>query len=85
MVMAATMSGIAESDQRRLRSLVDAAGLPSEPPAVGSERLKEAMRLDKKVLSNKLRFVLLRELGDAFVTSDYGPDELDAVLSVADR
>jgi 3-dehydroquinate synthase len=85
MVMAARMSGIAESDQHRLKSLIEAAGLPAEPPALGAGRLKDAMRLDKKVLSNKLRFVLLRKLGDAYVTTDYDAGALDAALSAADR
>ena len=85
MLMAAGMSGIAEADLARLRSLIEAAGLPTEPPAIGSDRLREAMRLDKKVQSNRLRFVLLRELGDAFVTSDYRDDALAAALSAADR
>ena len=61
------------------------AGLPVEPPAVGTDRLKDAMRLDKKAQSNQLRFVLIQELGDAFVTADYDRDALDAVLSAADR
>lgn len=85
MVMAASMSKIAESDQARLRALIDTAGLPVAPPSVGSGPLKEAMRLDKKVQSNRLRFILLRQLGEAYVTSDYGDDVLDAILAGADR
>jgi 3-dehydroquinate synthetase len=40
------------------------------------------MRLDKKVANNRLRFVLLERLGDAFVTSDYTQDALAAGLGV---
>jgi 3-dehydroquinate synthase len=38
------------------------------------------MELDKKVQAGKVRLVLLRQLGDALVTSDYNSKILDAVL-----
>jgi len=38
------------------------------------------MDMDKKVRAKQLRFVLLRSLGDAYVTSDYDADLLDRVL-----
>ena len=82
--MAATMSGIADSEQERLTALLEAAGLPTVPPKAGSERLKEAMQLDKKVKANQLRLILLRSLGDAFVTADYSDEALHEVLQSAD-
>jgi 3-dehydroquinate synthase len=39
------------------------------------------MGMDKKVQQKRLRFVLLRGLGEAFVTSDYDAARLDAVLA----
>ena len=71
MVMAARLSGVAEADCDRLVGLLERAGLPVAPPQVGAEALLDAMRRDKKVLKKTLRFVLLRGLGDAHVTSDY--------------
>ncbi len=38
------------------------------------------MGRDKKVVSGSIRFVLLRALGDAFVTADVAARELHAVL-----
>ena len=38
----------------------------------------------KKVKANKLRFVLLRSLGDAFVTADFEEAKFEAVLAGAD-
>jgi len=84
MLMAARMSGIATEAQQRLKELVEAAGLPIAPPHVGSTRLREAMQLDKKVKANKLRFVLLHSLGDAYVSADYDESMLDEALSAAD-
>ena len=84
MVMAAQMSGIDTEEQDRLRVLIEAAGLPSAPPAAGSLKLREAMQMDKKSKANKLRFVLLKSLGDAYVTADYDESALGEVLSSAD-
>jgi 3-dehydroquinate synthase len=42
------------------------------------------MQLDKKVLAGKLRFVLLRELGEAYVTDDYDAATLESVLAGAE-
>ena len=83
MIMAAAMSGIAESEQARLRSLLRAAGLPVEPPNVGADRLVNAMSLDKKVLASRLRFILLKRIGSAYVTTDYDEALLSAALASA--
>ena len=84
MIMAARLSGIREAERNRLRQLVEAAGLPVRPPPVGARTLAEAMKLDKKVEQKKLRFVLLNELGSAFVTTDYPEQTLLALLEEAD-
>lgn len=84
MVMAAHMSGIAREEQDRLKALIEAAGLPINPPPVGSGQLRDAMRMDKKIQANKLRFVLLRRLGNAFITAEYSTDALEKTLSMAD-
>ena len=84
MVMAATLSGTDEAELSRLRRLLDAAGLPVVPPRAGADRLLAAMGMDKKVAAKKLRFVLLRQLGDAYVTSSYDEARLKSVLEAAD-
>ena len=84
MVMAAELSGIASGDVERLRSLLEKAGLPVRPPSIGAAAMREAMGMDKKVLEDQLRFVLLRELGSANVTSDYDAAALQRVLEGAD-
>ena len=84
MIMAATMSNIEQGEQSRLKKLIAAAGLPTRAPDVGADKLRGAMFMDKKVKANKLRFVLLRSLGDAYVSDDYAESDLDAALSGAD-
>jgi 3-dehydroquinate synthetase len=42
-------------------------GLPTDPPGYPPEEVYEAMRSDKKRKGGRLRFVLLRQIGDPFV------------------
>ncbi|MEM9796929.1 MAG: 3-dehydroquinate synthase [Pseudomonadota bacterium] len=50
------------------------------PPA---EALLDLMGQDKKVVDGRLRFVLAREIGAAFVTSDVPPEDVRAVLDAS--
>jgi 3-dehydroquinate synthase len=83
MVMAARLGGGDRAAADRLEGLLGRAGLPIQPPGVAPADMLAAMGMDKKVQGKRLRFVLLRELGDAFVTSDYDAARLDAVLEAA--
>jgi 3-dehydroquinate synthase len=80
MIMAAELSGIAESDVSRLRALIVAAGLPALPPAIAANDWMRAMGMDKKVQQKKLRFVLLQELGAAHVTESYDAALLEQIV-----
>lgn len=84
MVMAAELSGIAAADCARLSELITAAGLPTQAPAIASEHWLDAMGMDKKVRQKQLRFVLLRSLGEAFVTADYDQARLRALTGADD-
>jgi len=81
MVMAAQLSSGDIALAERIANLLERAGLPTRPPAIDALDLLAAMGMDKKVLQKRLRFVLLRGLGEAFVTSDYDAARLDAVLA----
>jgi len=83
MVMAAELSDIAVQDQSRLKELIEAAGLPTEAPAISAKRMLDAMGMDKKVQQKQLRFVLLQTLGEAFVTADYDQARLHALIGAA--
>jgi 3-dehydroquinate synthetase len=56
------------------------AGLPVKPPALGVARYLALTSRDKKVAAGAIRFVLLRALGDAFVTADVPEADLAAML-----
>jgi 3-dehydroquinate synthase len=51
----------------RLRSLIEAAGLPVRGPTLGAERYLDLMRLDKKSEAGDIRFVVIDSPGRAAV------------------
>lgn len=85
MVLAAVLSArLGQLDRHsvaRIRGLIAAAGLPAAPPAgLAAERMIELMAVDKKVLAGRLRFVLLKRLGEAFLTAEVPRVELRAAI-----
>ena len=85
MVMAADasqrMGWLSEADVARTRALIRAAGLPVVAPDLGVEAYLNFMGHDKKVESGKMRFVLLKKLGEATVTGDLPPAALKDTLA----
>jgi 3-dehydroquinate synthase len=85
MVMAAEtsrrMGWLAEADVERTRSLIRAAGLPDVAPDLGADTYLEYMGHDKKVEGGKMRFVLLKKLGEAVITGDVPNNVLAGVLT----
>ena len=84
MVLAARLSArqgdIKQPDVKRLETLLNRAGLPIKAPALGANRYLELMGHDKKVHKGQLRLVLLRAIGDAYLTADFSSAELAKVL-----
>jgi len=88
MVMAADLSArlgwISAADVDGLRQLLLQAKLPvTAPSSMSVDQFLQLMAVDKKVLDGQLRLVLLRELGNAQVTSDFPLAELQACIIAA--
>ena len=78
--LSARMSLLEAGDAARLADLLRRSRLPVEAPRFGADRHLALMSHDKKVVAGAIRFVLLRALGDAFVTADVPLAQLRAVL-----
>ncbi len=85
MVMAADASRrkgwLSDAEVERTRAIIRAAGLPDTAPDLGVERYLEYMGHDKKVEAGKIRFVLLKKIGEAVITADLPAAELNATLT----
>lgn len=71
---------IADSDTERIAGLYRHAGLPVAAPDFGAARYRQLMGVDKKVEGGKIRFVLLKKIGEAFITGDVPENQLAALL-----
>lgn len=82
----ARMGLCAQEDASRVLAHLAAMGLPSRLSAIPGDlpddaALIAAMGQDKKVVDGRLRFILARGIGRAFVSDDVTPDLLRDVLS----
>ena len=67
--------------QERVESILQKNGLPTRlPPEVQPDQLLAALGHDKKRKKGRLRFVLIRDIGDVFVTDTVDPDALHRTL-----
>ena len=86
-IMAAELSvrlgRLQQGDASRVRALLEAFGLPGQPPPIGARAMRELMAMDKKVSAGRLRLVLFDGLGASSMEADTPLDELAAVLAAA--
>lgn len=87
MVLAAQTScrlgHVTQADVVRLRTIIASARLPVDPPGFPVRQWLDLMGHDKKVEGGRLRFVLLRALGQAYVDGAVPPAILEEVLAPA--
>jgi len=69
-----------KSELIRLKNVIAGAGLPTEVPSLQLERLIQAMKHDKKILQGKVRFILLKSIGDVFITDEISLSLIEQVL-----
>ena len=85
MAMAADLScrlgWISKRQVQRIQSLLQASGLPLwGPDNMLVEDYLGHIQVDKKVTDGTVRLILLQQLGEAIVTSDFGSDLLQQTL-----
>lgn len=69
------------ADTQRQQILIEKTQLPTQlPSSIDIEDILVALRSDKKVKAGKVRFVLPKQLGEAFVTDQVNDDIARAVL-----
>ncbi|MBF9033823.1 3-dehydroquinate synthase [Rhodobacterales bacterium HKCCE2091] len=83
--LSARLGLCAQEDPSRLRAHLadmgmrrDLRDIPGELP--DADALMSLMAQDKKVVAGKLRFILARGIGEAFVTADVPPEAVRSVL-----
>jgi 3-dehydroquinate synthase len=82
--LARRLGRLSDGELERLEQLVAAAGLPADPPPVGSALIRHYMDLDKKIAGGRLRLVLPRGIGAAEIAEDVHEALVAEVLAAAD-
>jgi 3-dehydroquinate synthase len=70
-----------DAEAERVRQLIERAGLPTRIDSVRASAALDHMKFDKKVIGGQLRLVLLRGIGEAFVSADYPAEALTRTLA----
>lgn len=88
MCMAADLSMrmglLSTGDYERIVSIIIRAGLARVPPSgLNPQDLAAAMQVDKKNRSGRIRLILMRAIGDAFICDDYPDEDFQSVLRCA--
>lgn len=84
-VMSHRLGLIGRDEVARVANILRTFNLPIKPPAIAVETALDLMGHDKKVKNGKIRLVLLKSLGQAFVTADFDKDILVQVLTSIDE
>ncbi len=83
-IMAARLScqlGQAPEDiEGRICNLYRQYGLPIEIPSFTTEQWLDAMGHDKKNVGSRIRYILLRGIGDAFIAEDVGNEAIATLI-----
>jgi len=72
---------LSDADVARTRALFQQAGLPITAPDLGVVAYLDFMGLDKKVEGGRMRFVLLKRIGEGVMTGDIPGEHLAATLT----
>ncbi len=82
--MSKLMGNINQADFDRIQAIFERAKLPVCPPSTDempNQKYMDLMAGDKKVQAGTIRLVLLKTIGEAYVTGDYPADLLQQTLT----
>lgn len=74
------MGMLDENEVVRLKKVIEQAGLPTKMPDFKIEEIMQAMKHDKKIRQDKVRFVLLKSIGNVFITDEVNLSLVEQVL-----
>lgn len=74
------MGMLDENEVVRLKKVIEQAGLPTKMPDFKLEEIMQAMEHDKKIRQDKVRFVLLKSIGNVFTTDEVNLSLVEQVL-----
>ena len=89
MELSAWMNVCPREDVAYVKAHFESVGLPTSPQQIGNgfkisvDTMIETMRRDKKAKDDKITFVLMRGIGEAFVTQDVPEDLVHEVVTDA--
>lgn len=75
---------IGREETQRVAAILASAGLPVQAPGLGLERYLELMGLDKKVEGGRVRFILLKRIGEALVSDQVSREALADVFGAGE-
>jgi len=78
--LSARLGFVSNTAIERVANLLKRANLPNTPPKIPSDQSLSLMSHDKKVDAGKIRFVLLKSIGQAFLSDSVPETQLRAVL-----
>ena len=74
-------AGLTEAEAARVSSALEAFDLPARlDSSIETDAVFTAIMKDKKFAAGSVRFVLLRTLGDAYVSSDVTPEDIRTAI-----
>lgn len=80
--MSQLMGNISADDVQRMQQLIQRARLPIYPPSdMDATQFLDLMAVDKKASAGHIRLILLKSLGQAYLTGDYDAALLNQTLA----
>ncbi len=84
--LSCTLNWIKPSELEFIKQQLLLANLPLYPPdTIDEQQFMQLMSVDKKVLDNKIRLILLKSIGNAVISDDFDAKALSDMLQTIER